>query len=238
MDQVMMDYLERKMYGDRVRGNQGGNYDRGPQGNWDGGYPMHDQAGYPRMDCNEYARGDMNYPMYGDMNYPVSRGDMLDQRGYYVQPVDHRQGVKGTGPYGIGGSMYYGSRDRNDGPNYNHMGDQHKFKMPKLTKAEKHQWEQMMQNTDGTRGPHYDMQQVIQAAEKLGIRFNQYDEKDLALVMNMFYSDYGQVFKKYMPAEKLEMFCADMAKAYFDDPDGPDPDDKLSRQFHCMTDHD
>ena len=240
MDYVMMDYLARKLGPDYARGNQGGDYNRGGDMN------------YPAR--NDYGRGSYNvsgqYDNAGrDMNYPA-RGDMgqmppMDMRNDYGYPMDMRQGVKGTGPYGIGGSMHYGRRDRADaadygcGMDYNRgQGDYHKFKMPKLTKAEKHQWEQSMQNTDGTRGPHYDMQQVMQTAEKLGIRFNHFEEKDLALIMNMFYSDYGQVVKKYMPQEKEIMFLADMAKAYFDDPDGPEPDDKLSRQYHCMSDHD
>ena len=228
MDQVMADYLARKLYNDSGRGNQSGDYRGG----------------------NDYARGgydSANYDMRGgDMNYPIRGGDFRDMAdrgndmrgGDYGYPMDYRQGVKGTGPYGIGGRMYYGSRDRADGEDYRGgQGDQYRFKMPKLTKAEKHQWEQGMQNVDGTRGPHYDMQQVMQAAEKMGIRFHQFDEKDMALVMNMFYSDYCHVVKKYVQPDKELMFYADMAKAYFDDPDGPEPDDKLSRQYHCMTDH-
>ncbi len=232
MDMVMMDYLARKIQGgDYGPGNQSGDQGRGNY-NISGTY---DRAGRDMR----YPQGDMNYPMHGGMGYPMC-GDMRGNQGQgdYVYPIDQRQGVKGTGPYGIGGSMYYGGGDRMGNADYGYdrrYGDQHKFKMPKLTKAEKHQWEQMMRNTDGTHGPHYDMSQVIQTAEKAGIRFNEFDEKDLALIMNMFYSDYGQVFKKY-GVDKPE-FYADIAKAYFDDPDGPDPDDKLSRQYHCMTDH-
>lgn len=239
MDRVMADYLARKM-GYDTRGYQGGDQRSGSyniSGQYGGdhrdmNYPIYnDMRGYPPMD----NRGGYNYPMdgRGDYNYP------MDGRGDYNYPMDMRQGVKGTGPYGIGGSMHYG-RDRADMGDYNQyggQGDHHKFKMPKLTKAEKHQWEQMMHNVDGTHGPHYDMQQVIQAADKLGIRFHHFDEKDLALVMNMFYSDYCHVIKKYIAPEKELMFYADIGKAYFDDPDGPDPDDKLSRQYHCMTDH-
>ena len=219
MDRVMMDYLARKMRGnDYAYGNQGGDHNRGNY-NISGNY---DRAG-----------GDMNYPADRDMGYPAC-GDMRNDYGY---GGDQRQGVKGTGPYGIGGRMYYGGGDRMDNADYRYrgQGDYHRFKMPRLTKAEKHQWEQMMRNTDGTHGPHYDMNQVMQAAEKLGIRFNEFDEKDLALVVNMMYSDYGHVFKKY-GVDKPE-FCVDMAKAFFDDPDGPDPEDKLSRQYHCMIDH-
>lgn len=242
MDRVMMDYLERKLRGnDYGYGSQGG----GDQGR--GTYNI--SGGYDNRDMNYPPRGDMNYPVRGDMYPPhgdmrTMRGDMnypmmnpMDCGGY---PMDQRQGVKGTGPYGIGGSMHYGRGDRADGAEYGYgdnRGDYGKFKMPKLTKAEKHKWEQMMRNTDGTHGPHYDMSQVMQMADKMGLRFHEYDEKDFALVMNMLYSDFGQVVKKYLPVEKETMFLADMAKAYFDDPDGPEPEDKLSRQYHCMMDH-
>ena len=246
MDRVMADYLARKM-GYDARGDQrSGSYNI--SGQYGGGGDHRDMNYPPNGDMRPYpypladSRGGYNYPAdnrgndYG-YNYP------MDNRGNdygYGYPMDTRQGVKGTGPYGIGGSMHYGRGDRADMADYNQyggQGDQHKFKMPKLTKSERHQWKQSMRNVDGTHGPHYDTQQVIQAAEKLGIRFNHFDEEDLAIVMNMFYSDYCHVVKKYVSPEKELMFYADMGKAYFDDPDGPDPDDKLSRQYHCMTDH-
>ena len=206
MDKVMLDYLERRLYGDRAQGN-------------------------PR---NDYAGRDMGYPM---------RSDMAGQGGDMGYPGDFRQGVKGTGPYGIGGSMYRGDRnmDRNDyagDMRNNDFSDYGRVKMPKLTKAEKHQWKMKLRNTDGTQGEHYDMQQIMQVAEQMGMRFTHIDEHDLCLIVNWLYSDYGQVFKKHLPAEKMLVILVEMAKAYFDDPDGPEPDEKMSRQYHCMVNYD
>lgn len=201
MDEIMMDYLERKLRRDR--------------------------------DYEDRRRDERDY----DDRRREDRRDYDDGRDY---ESDSRRGVKGTGRYGIGGSMYRGrrSRDYNDERDYGDERDYNDYggaKMPKLTKAEKHKWKQMLQNTDGTHGEHYDMQQIMHVADQLGLRFREYDEKDYCLIVNWLYSDYGHVFKKHFPPDKALMIIGEMAAAYFDDPDGPEPDDKMSIQYHCMA---
>lgn len=115
--------------------------------------------------------------------------------------------------------------------------DYHQYKHLRLTKSDIHRWKQMMHNVDGTHGEHYDMQQAMHAAEKLGIRFDAYDEKEFCLALNMMYSDYGHVIRKYCPPDKELMVCAEMAKAFFDDPDGPEPSEKLALYFYCIADN-
>ena len=115
--------------------------------------------------------------------------------------------------------------------------DYHQYKHIRLTKSDIQRWKQMMHNVDGSHGEHYDMQQAMHAAEKLGIRFNAYDEKEFCLALNMMYSDYGHVIRKYCPPEKELMVCAELAKAFFDDPDGPEPSEKLALYFHCIADN-
>ena len=96
----MADYLERKLRSDYARnggnqGNRGNDYNKGNY-NISGQY---DNAGpnmyYPPMDSRPYPPTDMRNDFRG---------------GDYNYPMDSRQGVKGTGPYGIGGSMYQGDR--------------------------------------------------------------------------------------------------------------------------------
>lgn len=140
----------------------------------------------------------------------------------YYDEVDGRRGVRGSGR----GGRRRGRRD---------YADYHMSKM-KLTKADLNHWKHNMQNTDGTQGEHYDMQQVMQAAEKLGIRFRDYDEKEFCTAVNMFYSDYGHIIKRLVSDKDKELLvCADFAKAYFDDPDGPEPSEKLAITYHCLT---
>lgn len=106
----------------------------------------------------------------------------------------------------------------------------------RLSKHDMKRWKQMLENVDGTRGPHYDMVQTMQAAEKLGIRFDEYDEGEFCLAVNMMYADYGQVVKKHAGGDKELMCCAELAKAFLEDPDGPDPSEKLALYFHCIVD--
>lgn len=153
------------------------------------------------------------------------RRDMEDERDYYDR-LDERRGVKGTGRRRM--------RDRADSEDMYDERDYHHGKM-KLSKKEMLNWKRNMENTDGTRGEHYDMQQVMDAAEKLGIKFHDFTEKQFCLVTNMMYSDYGHVIKHSFSGDKVLLFCAELAQAYFDDPDGVEPDEKLAGHYWCMT---
>lgn len=146
--------------------------------------------------------------------------DFEDGMDYYDE-MDSRRGVRGSGRSRM---------DRRDNADF------HMQKM-KLTKADLNHWKHNMQNTDGTQGAHYDMQQVMQAAEKLGVKFRDYDEREFCVAVNMIYSDYGHIIKRLVQDKDKELLvCADFAKAYFDDPDGPEPSEKLAIHYHCMTD--
>ena len=105
----------------------------------------------------------------------------------------------------------------------------------RLSKSEMLNWKRNMENTDGTRGEHYKFDDVMHAAEKLGIKFHDFTEKQLCLVTNMMYSDYGQVIKHAMTGEKELLFCVELAVAYLDDPDGKEPDEKLAMHYWCLT---
>lgn len=104
-----------------------------------------------------------------------------------------------------------------------------------LSKADMHEWKRKMVNADGSKGAHYDMQQVMPLADKLGIRFNEYDEKEFCLAVNIMYSDYCSVANKYVPHEKALMFYGEMAKAWLEDEDGPEPSEKLAMYYHCIV---
>lgn len=196
-----------------------------------------------------------------------------DRRDY---DYDERRGVRGTGPYGIGGRRYPGrdragndydydrrdydyNYDMNMSRSYNDMdyargdrdydrrdyaydsdyrgGDYNMHQEMKLTKEDIHRWKQKLQNADGTRGEHFDMQQIMHVAEKLGVKMNGFDEKDLCIVVNMLYSDYCKVIKKYVPAEKELPAYVEMAKAFLEDADGPKPAEKLALYYYCIADN-
>lgn len=165
--------------------------------------------------------------MSDSRGYEDSRRDMGDYR------QDDRRGnvdFEGTmdfedNRYGKDSRGYADSRDMRD---YRHM--------PRLSKTDIHHWKQMMENEDGSRGPHYDMQQIMQAADKLGIKFDEFDEKEFCMAVNMMYSDYCKVAKKYISPDKELTFFAELAKAFLEDEDGPEASEKLALYFHCIVD--
>ena len=164
-----------------------------------------------------------------------SRRDRRDYENDYEDDYeDERRGVKGSGRMRRRDRAYDGRRDYDEEDMYDERRmDGHHLK---LSKSKKNRWRREMENTDGTKGEHFDMQEVIAAANKLNVRFDDFTEKDFCLITNMFYSDYGHVIKKFAGQEKeLLLICAEFAKAYFDDPDGIDPEEKIAINY-CMTD--
>ena len=167
---------------------------------------------------------------YGDSRDYEDGRDYRDERDEDYAS-DGRRGVRGSGRRGNRRRRDYADeRDyRNDGNDYEMHA---KFE---LNKSDMHKWKQMMHNADGTKGPHYDMQQIMQIADKMGIEFEDYDEKEFCITVNMMYSDYCKVLRKFASSEKELMVCAEMAKAFLEDEDGPEPSEKLALYYHCIV---
>lgn len=169
------------------------------------------RSGDSRRDSRDYREG------YED-GYADSRRD-------YMSRGDSRRGMRDSED----NRLYRGEvevtdhRDMHDVP-------------ARLSKQDKKRWKQMLENTDGTRGPHYDMMQIMPAAEKAGVHFNEYDESEFCLAVNMMYADYGQVIRHYVGPDKELTCCVELAKAFLEDPDGPEPSEKLALYFHCVVD--
>jgi hypothetical protein len=105
----------------------------------------------------------------------------------------------------------------------------------RLSKSDMKHWKKMLENSDGSRGEHYGMEQITQIAQKMDIRFDEYSEKEFCMAVNMMYSDYAHVIKKYIPPERELHFCAELAKAFLEDQDGPEPSEKLALYYHCIV---
>lgn len=130
------------------------------------------------------------------------------------------------------------NRDNRDNRDYEDSSDRGKRgrSLMRLRKSDMKHWKHNMENEDGTKGEHYDMEQIMHAAEKIGIKFNSFDEKEFCIAVNMMYSDYCKVIKKYVSPEKELMMCAELAKAFLDDTDGPEPSEKLALYYYCIVD--
>lgn len=198
---------------------------------------------YDRAEHEDMRR----YRDRADENYDRA---MNDSDYDYMDEEDGRRGVKGTGRYGIGGSRYYGRRrDRGSMPfsvegdiryddyDYDYdMADYAGQQQIKLNKKDIQAWKRKMMNADGSRGEHFDMQQIMSAAEKLGIKFKEYDEKELCITANMLYSDYCEVLKSIVPKDKEDIVYTKMAQAFLEDEDAPEGSEKLALYYKCIVD--
>lgn len=90
------------------------------------------------------------------------------------------------------------------------------------------QWTKEMENADGTTGPHWGMEQARQIMDQYKIHC---DEVEFFVTLNMMYSDYCKVAKKFNVS--TTEFYACLAKAFLEDKDaGPG---KLNRYYEYIV---
>ena len=172
-----------------------------------------------RGDMRRYDRADERRRDYTD-----SRRDYNDERDGGYHDGDYR---RDRADYGYDRSDY--AYDREDMRDYGGMPI-------RLTKKDIKAWKSRLENADGTRGEHFEDERILQTAEHIGIKYHGYDEREFCMVVNMMYSDYCRVIKKHLPPEKELTFCCELAKAFLEDPDAPEPSEKLALYFHCIAD--
>ena len=168
----------------------------------DYGMPKGDyrRGGMPPMrDYDDYdMRGDMRSRDYSDYNRDYADYEMQDMRG------------RDYADYG----MDYGMRD------YGEM------EYGKMSHKDIENWKNHMKNQDGTMGEHFKKEQVMQAARQIGVNPEEYGEHIFPLVMNMMYSDYCAVAKKF--GLDRPDFYAELAKAFLNDKDFEgEPEEKV-----------
>ena len=151
-------------------------------------------------------RGDMRSRDYGDYNRDYADYEMHDMRG------------RDYGDYG----MDYGMRD------YGEM------EYGKMSHKDIENWKNHMKNQDGTMGEHFKKEQVMQAARQIGVNPEEYGEHIFPLVMNMMYSDYCAVAKKF--GLDRPDFYAELAKAFLNDKDFEgEPEEKVWLYYQCIA---
>lgn len=95
-----------------------------------------------------------------------------------------------------------------------HMGYADSSMEEPMSKEAAMEWTKSMKNADGTSGPHWTMEQTEQIREQQKI---QCDKAEFFATINMMYSDYCKVAKKFN-VSTMEFYAA-MAKAFLDDKD-------------------
>ena len=83
-----------------------------------------------------------------------------------------------------------------------------------LTEEMAHEWMEGLQNSDGTKGAHWTMEQTKQVMTQHGIKL---DPLEFWVVINSIYADYGKVLQRHN-MNKVDVY-ADLARAWIDDKD-------------------
>lgn len=226
-DMTMGDYDVESRFRDR-RGRE--HYDNGRFA------PMRNEMGYEGpysggnrydIDVNRYEyeapEGNYRNEMRGGRNGD-RRGDTQGEEGGTMRMIgfgreiyndmrsdatipNHREGDRVAGKHTKGGAR-------------SNMGmDEHLAK----------EWTAMMENEDGTTGPHWSMEQVKKVIEQRGMPG---DPVEIWVAMNMMYSDYCKVAKK-LGVNTMD-FYAEMARAFLDDKDAGVPD-KLTAYYNHVV---
>lgn len=177
----------------------------------------------------DYDEDEWEY--YEDMERYGRDGEMYGRDdGRYM-----RQGVKGTGPYGIGGRMHYPKRGRRryrrednnypfdsapmagGGENIKMMTDNIVEEMEDKKSEIYKQWMQQMKNADGTHGPHFSKEQIQKMYNDEKVKDKGIEMEEFEVVLNMLYSDYCKILKENgMNSQKL---YTDLAIAFIKDED-------------------
>lgn len=133
--------------------------------------------------------------------------------------------------YGYRDRDYY-SRDRYYEPKYDRRerfydDSNREFEEKNFSRDEAENWKHRMLNEDGTVGEHFKAEQLKRVADNQNIHIEEVGGVEaFCLAVNMMYSDYCSVAKKY-GVDRIE-FYADMAKAFLKDKDfDGSPEDKL-----------
>ena len=174
---------------------------------------MNDSASRNQMNDSDYMKSRAIMDGYRDGYRDGYDRANYEIRGEYDREDGARRRSKTTGRY---------MRDRGESV--------------KLSDQEISHWEGKLRNADGTHGKHFDMHHVTEAASRLGIRFDEYSEKELCMTMNMLYSDLCEVCRAYISPEKEAHHYAKMAQAWLEDDDGPSSSEKLALYYYCIAD--
>lgn len=208
----------------------------------DGRNPYGSRGGYvssrrPRRDRD---MDDYGMPK-GDFRRDYADYEGRDMRGGYRRDYERDYGDYGRdyadydmrgNDYGMQDMRGRGGYDR-DYADYD-MRDYGEMEYGKMSHKDIEKWKKHMKNQDGTMGEHFKKEQVMQAARQIGVNPEEYGEHIFPLVMNMMYSDYCAVAKKF--GLDRPDFYAELAKAFLNDKDfGGEPEEKVWLYYKCIA---
>ena len=99
-----------------------------------------------------------------------------------------------------------------------------------FTEADAKRWTEHMENSDGSKGPHWTLEQATAVTNSIGVHT---DPWVWYAAMNMMYSDYWESATRY-GVDRPEYY-ADLAKAFLFDEDGGGPEAKIAGYYHGIV---
>ena len=240
------EYESRNGYGGN--GNEGGNYARD---NYGVDNRFRDRRGREHYDNGRYAPMRNEYGnMGGDYSGGYSRSNSTG-REYGVENRGGREGEMRSGGYEDeeGGRMNLIGFDRpqemtNHYPSRidYHGGDEMTRRTGEkmhggamgagmvMTEEVAREWAKGMHNEDGTKGEHWNMDQIKKLMQQKGIEYN---HAEVYAIMNALYSDYCKVLSKY--GVKSSEAYLDLAIAWLNDADAVP--NKAMMYYECIVKH-
>lgn len=188
-----------------------------------------------RMDGNEDVENRRRFPRRRDGTFAPRNeyggGEM--HHGYpYVPPV-YEGGEREVNPIGFVPNGYTTYATHQQGNEMEHRRSQMERggasgHTTKLTRDMADEWMEGLQNEDGSKGPHWSMEQTKQVMAQRGIKG---DPIEFYAVINALYSDYCKIFQRHN-VNKVDLY-ADLANAWINDKDAVDG--KAAIYFECIA---
>ena len=199
--------------------------------------PMRNEMGYegPYSGGNRY---DIDVNRY-EYKAPEENYRNEVRGGYDSDRIGDTRGEEGGNMrmIGFGRELYNDMRSDASIPSYRE-GDHMMGSKPKKGGAKSsmgmdeniaREWTSKMENEDGTKGPHWNMEQIKKVMEQRNMTG---DPVAFWVAMNMMYSDYCKVAKK-LGVNSVD-FYSEMAKAFLEDKDTGVPD-KLTAYYESIA---
>ncbi len=241
---TMGGYAGGDMRGGRMGGEGANNRSR----NYGNGYGDNRRGG----SRNEMT-GDDDFEMYGGdrsyvPNYNIPEGRDLEhgqkngEKGGTTNSMGRRIGFQSRAQ-GMGGGNRENnvvSMQRGHSSHREHQERHERHEQPEQSEHEQKQeftpelaeeWVQAMKNVDGTKGPHWNHDQIRQVMQHYNIR--DAEPHEFYAIMNAMYSDFCAVAKKF--GVDTSGFYAELAKAWLQDEDAVE--DKAAAYYCYVVKH-
>ena len=104
-----------------------------------------------------------------------------------------------------------------------------------LSSSEMREWVRNLEYADDSDSCPYTRQQILQTAQRMGVTFDEYSEKEFYTWFCVFYSDYCVAAKKYIMPDKELPYYIDMTRAFFEDSDASCGSEKLAMYYYAIA---